>query len=236
MSRILILDPSEHVGLFLSKLFDSKGHTTMYSPDTLDAYDFRRKVSLFNPDLILMEVVHKETSGFNFCRKITRDGFAVVFLSSSYSDEYLQMGFEAGALDYIQKPFTPDSLVTRVEWIIRSNCFNTKTSNIIYFDKETKTVDICGNRFILGKNQFTIFYKLVNSKEKYIRTSTFLKDLGFECYEYARLYDTMNRLRETIIKKTGHDLIIFDGKSKGFCINETSVRALENAHCEIKTA
>jgi len=74
------------------------------------------------PDLILMDVRMPRMTGFEACRAMktnpTLKDIPVVFLSAKGQDSEIQSGLDAGAEEYILKPFAPDQLTERVKAIL----------------------------------------------------------------------------------------------------------------------
>ena len=81
------------------------------------------KVSESIPDLILMDVRMPRMTGYQACEALkenpaTQD-IPVVFLSAKGQESEIQEGLEAGAMEYILKPFAPDELTAQVHRILR---------------------------------------------------------------------------------------------------------------------
>ena len=74
------------------------------------------------PDLIMMDVRMPRMTGYEACRQIKANAktshIPVVFLSAKGQEAEVQTGMEAGALEYIIKPFAPDQLSERVQEIL----------------------------------------------------------------------------------------------------------------------
>lgn len=74
------------------------------------------------PDLILLDVRMPRLSGYEVCRKIKSNQatsqIPIVFLSAKGQDAEIQAGLDAGATEYILKPFAPDQLVDRIRRIL----------------------------------------------------------------------------------------------------------------------
>jgi two-component system, cell cycle response regulator len=80
-----------------------------------------------NPDLILLDVMMPDASGFDLCRKLkatpeTRN-IPVIFLTGASDVEQMVLGFDVGAVDYIQKPFDSVELNARVRAALRTKRF-----------------------------------------------------------------------------------------------------------------
>ncbi len=74
------------------------------------------------PDLILMDVRMPRMTGYDACRIMKRNAelkdIPVVFLSAKGQESEIQTGLEAGAEEYLLKPFAPDQLTDRVRAIL----------------------------------------------------------------------------------------------------------------------
>lgn len=74
------------------------------------------------PDLILMDVRMPRMTGYDACRIMKANAelkdIPVVFLSAKGQESEIQAGLEAGAEEYLLKPFAPDQLTDRVRAIL----------------------------------------------------------------------------------------------------------------------
>lgn len=76
------------------------------------------------PDLILLDVVMPDSSGFDVCRRLKSEpdtqNIPVIFITGASDVEQKVLGFDVGAVDYIQKPFNPAELNARVRAALRT--------------------------------------------------------------------------------------------------------------------
>ncbi len=74
------------------------------------------------PDLVLMDVRMPRMTGYDACKLMKADptlhDVPVVFLSAKGQESEIQSGLEAGAEEYLLKPFSPDELTNRVRAIL----------------------------------------------------------------------------------------------------------------------
>jgi CheY-like chemotaxis protein len=74
------------------------------------------------PDLILMDVRMPRMTGYDACRIMKANpslrDVPVVFLSAKGQESEIQSGLDAGAEEYLLKPFSPDELTNRVRTIL----------------------------------------------------------------------------------------------------------------------
>jgi CheY-like chemotaxis protein len=75
-----------------------------------------------SPDLILMDVRMPRMTGYEACRVMKLDpdlkDIPIVFLSAKGQEAEIQQGLEAGAEEYLLKPFAPDQLTSHVKSIL----------------------------------------------------------------------------------------------------------------------
>ena len=74
------------------------------------------------PDLILMDVRMPRMTGYEACAAIKAEqnlkDIPVIFLSAKGQDSEIQAGLQAGATEYLLKPFAPDQLTARIQAIL----------------------------------------------------------------------------------------------------------------------
>jgi len=74
------------------------------------------------PDLILLDVRMPRMTGYEACAKIKEDlktrDIPVIFLSAKGQDNEIQTGMDAGATEYLLKPFAPDQLIARIQALL----------------------------------------------------------------------------------------------------------------------
>ena len=78
--------------------------------------DVLERIENFHPDVILLDLMLPDLSGFDVCREIRRAGhrMPVVILSAKNEEIDVVLGLEIGADDYINKPFRPRELLARI--------------------------------------------------------------------------------------------------------------------------
>jgi two-component system cell cycle response regulator len=113
---ILMVD-DEPLNLKLLKLvLESKGYITTTA---LTGDEALQSLAAAPPDIILLDVIMPGIGGYELCRKIKADpkysGIPVIFLTGLADGGDIVKGFEAGAVDYVRKPFNPAEILARVE-------------------------------------------------------------------------------------------------------------------------
>ena len=115
--KILIVDDELPICNLLKVALSSEGYDTMTSSDGRDAL---KKVESWKPDLLILDVMLPEISGFDICRKVTAENPIPVIMLTAKSDLVDKvLGLELGADDYITKPFHTRELTARRKALLR---------------------------------------------------------------------------------------------------------------------
>jgi diguanylate cyclase (GGDEF)-like protein len=120
VSYILYADDHEDMRLMVRALLASSGHEVALVADGRAALDALQERE---PDLLLLDVMMPEMSGLEACRAVKSNPFTaripVLMLTAEGQIESKVEGFEAGADDYLAKPFDPRELRARVAALLR---------------------------------------------------------------------------------------------------------------------
>ena len=113
--RILAVDDEPHILKLVSFSLRAKGFDVLEATDGLSAIEIAETEQ---PDLILMDVMMPALDGYEACRRIKANPktahIPVVMLTAKTQVAEQKAGLDAGALDYVCKPFTPKDLVAQV--------------------------------------------------------------------------------------------------------------------------
>jgi DNA-binding response OmpR family regulator len=119
MAKILIAEDEPDIRELVAFILRFAGHEVVAGSDGEEAVLL---ASQEMPDLILMDVRMPRMTGYDACRVMKASpslkDIPVVFLSAKGQDSEIQTGLEAGAEEYLLKPFAPDQLTERVKAIL----------------------------------------------------------------------------------------------------------------------
>ena len=118
MYKILIVEDEPDMRLGLKDNLEFDGYVVDSAENGKEGYE---KIIKNNYDLVLMDVMMPEMSGFEVCKQIRKDGINVpVILLTAKGEEIDKVrGLELGADDYITKPFSLRELLARVKAVLR---------------------------------------------------------------------------------------------------------------------
>ena len=116
--HLLVVDDDKRLRELLKAYLLDNGHIVSTATDAADA---RGKLELFSVDLIVLDVMMKGESGLAFLESLRKQRIKtpVLMLTARGESEDRIAGFEAGADDYLPKPFEPRELVLRISSILK---------------------------------------------------------------------------------------------------------------------
>jgi len=119
MARILVAEDERDIRELIGFTLRHHGHEVLAASNGEDALAIAlREV----PDLVLLDIRMPRLTGYDVCRRLRADPatqhIPIAFLSAKGQDSEVQAGMDAGATDYILKPFAPDQLANRVSLLL----------------------------------------------------------------------------------------------------------------------
>ncbi len=119
MAKILIAEDEPDIRELVAFMLRFAGYEVMAASNGEEAVQAATREV---PDLVLMDVRMPRMTGYDACRIMkanpTLRDVPVVFLSAKGQESEIQSGLEAGAEEYLLKPFSPDELTNRVRTIL----------------------------------------------------------------------------------------------------------------------
>ncbi|WP_022868115.1 MtrAB system response regulator MtrA [Schaalia vaccimaxillae] len=116
-SRILVVDDDVALAEMIGIVLEAEGYAVTTCADGAQAVE---QFSTTNPDLVLLDVMLPGLDGIEVCRRIRRESDVPIVMLTARSDTAdVVSGLEAGADDYVPKPFKPKELVARVRARLR---------------------------------------------------------------------------------------------------------------------
>jgi DNA-binding response OmpR family regulator len=111
-------DDDDIVGLVVFRL-ERAGYKVIVAHDGEEAFELAVKE---RPDLAVLDVMMPKLDGFELTRRLrateATKQMPIILLTARSQDADVQQGFDAGADDYLRKPFSPDELRVRVQAIL----------------------------------------------------------------------------------------------------------------------
>lgn len=170
--RILLLDDEPDVTELLEYKLEQEGYRVEVLNDPLE---FVAKVREFEPDLLVLDIMMPELTGFQLCRIARSDpsmkNIPIIFLSARGDADDRIKGLEIGADDYISKPFHSKELLLRIGNALSRGESSTEPASglpveiagvVINEDLHQLTVD--GEQVVLTATEFRLLKLLMERK------------------------------------------------------------------------
>ncbi len=164
MTRILIAEDEERIAAFVAKGLEAAGYQTTTVDDGAEALDTALSGDV---DLVLLDVGLPTIDGFEVLRTLRGQGSAlpVIMLTARTSTRDTVDGLDAGANDYMAKPFKFDELLARV----RSRLREPVTAHTISISHGDVTLDVRGRRASINGRDVDLSAREFSLAEEFLR-------------------------------------------------------------------
>lgn len=170
--KILIVDDEKDLCEILEFNLSSEGFETSVAHSAEQAL----KLPLDEYDLLLLDVMMGEMSGYKMADKIRRElqlTVPIIFMTAKTAENDILTGFNVGGDDYISKPFSIKEMVARIKAVLKRGRQNIKQSKVykvesLEVDANSKTVQIDDKPVSLTRKEFEIITLLLKHQGQYI--------------------------------------------------------------------
>lgn len=223
MYKILMVDDDEEVLKLNKHFFEKNGCQVEVCPKADKAISI---VKSFNPDCILLDIMMPEVDGYTLCRRIRKiTNVPVLFLSGKVMEEDKIRGFECGADDYIEKPYSIREVYVRIISNIkrRNSLVHEKDNNVIIIpplkiDKEHHKVFYMDEEIQFSNREFEFimfFAKRPNEEVTFEEIGIGIWGTYSESDKKSIMVN-VSRIRKKLLDYTGMDNIIQTIWAKGY--------------------
>lgn len=206
--KVLVVDDEERIRRLLRMYLERDNFIVEEAEDGKTAL----KLALDNDyDVILLDIMMPEMDGIQVCEEIRKEKMTPIIMLTAKGEESNRVqGFEAGADDYIVKPFSPREVVLRIKAVLRrtgsaSLGASTTANNLIVFphltiDLDAYRVTSNGQEIQLTPKEYELLVFLAQSPDKVFRREDLLREVWqYEFFGDLRTVDThVKRLREKL--------------------------------------
>jgi len=203
--RILIVDDDPGVLKFVRANLQARDCETLIATDGTEAL---RVIEKELPDLVILDIMMPKMDGFEVCRRIRQwSQIPIIMLSARHDIEEKIKCLNAGADDYITKPFGINELMARVTAVLRrakevgtTPAMPSFTSGDLTINFVERRVTVAGREVKLTPTEYSLLQELVLNAGKVFPHSTLLSRVWGPEYsgerEYLRVF--IGRLRKEL--------------------------------------
>ncbi|WP_040228274.1 response regulator transcription factor [Bhargavaea cecembensis] len=207
---ILVVDDEERIRRLLKMYLEREGYEV---EEAVDGDDALEKALANDFDCILLDIMMPGKDGVEVCTQLREEKMTPVIMLTAKGEEANRVqGFEAGADDYIVKPFSPREVVLRVKAILRRSAAYASVDPgapkdlVVYphlmIDHDAHRVTAEGKEVNLTPKEYELLYFLAKTPDKVFDREQLLKEVWhYEFFGDLRTVDThVKRLREKLTR------------------------------------
>ena len=202
-TRVLTVEDDDSIRTVVKLALEDEGWGVLEADNGEDALDVFRDEGA---DCVLIDIMLPGMNGFEVCRSIRRTTDVPIIMVTARSDTHdVVAGLEAGADDYLTKPFEPKELSARIRALLRraraqGNDQTQMTFGELEVSPEQGVVLLRGEQVHLTKTEFKLLVELASGPGKVFSRETLLEKVwGYDYFGDGRLVDVhVRRLRTKI--------------------------------------
>ncbi|MHA3682912.1 MtrAB system response regulator MtrA [Leucobacter sp. HY1910] len=218
-ARILVVDDDRALAEMLSMALQAEGFETEHAADGTDAVELFRSMK---PDLVLLDVMLPGLDGIEVCERIrTESGVPIIMLTARTDTRDVVRGLEAGADDYVVKPFKSVELIARIRARLREpqqEASETLRIGDLTIDVSAHEVRRGNQPISLTPLEFDLLAILARKPQQVFTREVLLEKVwGYQYKADTRLVNVhVQRLRAKIEQDPDHPTIVATVRGVGY--------------------
>ncbi len=204
-TRILTVEDDERIRTSVRLALEEEGWVV---DEAANGEDAAEKFSMTPADVVLIDIMLPGIDGFELCRKIRSSSSVPIVMVTARSDTHdVVAGLEAGADDYLTKPFAPKELSARIRALLRRiKTVDHQHQNLVFGDlviiPEEGRVTLAGEEVPLTKTEFRLLCVLAENPSGVFSRETLLKRVWeYDYFGDGRLVDVHVRGRRMKVER-----------------------------------
>ena len=226
-ANILLVEDEPAIQELLAFSIAQCGFRTIQALDAASAWNHIHREL---PDLILLDWMLPGSSGVELARRLRADprtrNVPIIMLTARSDEKDKVMGLEAGADDYITKPFSPRELVARIRAVLRRRAPEMSEEALelggLELSPATHRVNARGTTIDLGPTEFRLLHFFMTHTERVYNRSQLLDQVwGDHVFVEERTVDVHIRRLRQALEPSGLDSLIQTVRGSGYRFSRT---------------
>ena len=189
---ILVVDDDMNIREVISEYLIDSGYNVVQCKNGLEALEIVN--SNKELELIILDVMMPKMDGIECLNKIRQNNnIPIIMLTAKTLEEDKLIGFEAGADDYVVKPFSPKELIARVKAVLTRDKLkhNIFTYQELEVDFSSRIVKVSNEEVKLSPKEYDLLFYLIKNKNIALSREVLLTNVwGYDFFGDDRTVDT----------------------------------------------
>jgi len=225
--RILVVDDDRAVRESLRRSLAFNGYSVELAEDGVEALE---RIANDRPDAVVLDVMMPRLDGLEVCRRLrsTGDDLPVLVLTARDSVSERVAGLDAGADDYLPKPFALEELLARMRALLRRTGPDDHTDaaaltfSDLSLDPVTREVSRGDRQISLTRTEFSLLEMLINNPRRVLTRSRILEEVwGFDFPTSGNALEVYVGYLRRKTEADGEPRLIHTVRGVGYVLRET---------------
>ena len=225
--RILVVDDDRAVRESLRRSLAFNGYTVDLAQDGQEALEM---ITSERPDALVLDVMMPRMDGLQVCRHLrsTGDDLPILVLTARDSVSERVAGLDAGADDYLPKPFALEELLARMRALLRRTALDDRTESAamtfadLSLDPMTREVTRGERKISLTRTEFSLLEMLIANPRRVLTRSRILEEVwGFDFPTSGNALEVYVGYLRRKTEAEGEPRLIHTVRGVGYVLRET---------------
>jgi DNA-binding response OmpR family regulator len=221
--KLLLVEDEPRMLELLRRGLTEEGHNVTCASDGNEGWELAHAYEF---DAVVLDVMLPKMNGFELARRLRQGKIAtpVLMLTAKDSVPDVVRGLDAGADDYLTKPFTFNELLARLRALQRrstSRPQNRLQVGDLVLDPESRAVSRAGVSITLTRTEYSLLERLMYRAGKVVPRNTLIESVwGFDREIEENTLDAFVRLLRQKVDREGMPKLILTVRGVGYMIRE----------------